>query len=346
MLLVVKTPRGLEYVAAGAIRDRCGDVDIEIRPSGYLGLLIVKGVNKEDLLDIPEIERIIPVLEECKADLNEIVSKAENIVEKIGKFETFAIRTVRRGKKHNFTSTDVNIRLGAKIKELTDADVCLDFPEKAIYVEIIGDRAYIGAIDGKEERKKYTPDKFDSRKILEKISVVQVPYLETLTGAREIGERIGRAAQSFELKELIIAPYGYVDAFELAEFIKGVRKGRASRLEIQRRSYAREVREVPVYVQDLYQTVRDKRRKNNLLIVTDPTGKQIADVKDELKRKIKFAKEVVVFIGSRQGIPKGVFRLADYIIDLAPYITFATEQAIPAAVIALITICEEEEEKI
>ena len=175
---------------------------------------------------------------------------------------------------------------------------------------------------------------------------MQVPYLETLTGAREIGERIGRAAQSFEVKELIIAPYGYVNAFELAEFIKGIRRGKVSRLEVQKRSYARDVRDVPVFVQDLYQTVRDKRRKNNLLIITDPTGVQISKVKDKLKRKIKLAREIVVFIGSRQGIPKGLFKMADYVVDLAPYITFATEQAIPAVLIALITICEEGEDEV
>lgn len=79
------------------------------------------------------------------------------------------------------------------------------------------------------------------------------------------------------------------------------------------------------------------------MIVTDPTGKQIVDVKDELKKDLKYAKEIVVFIGSRQGVPKGVFRLADYVIDLAPYITFATEQAIPATLIALIGVYEEAE---
>ncbi|RLI88091.1 MAG: hypothetical protein DRO98_03675, partial [Archaeoglobales archaeon] len=35
------------------------------------------------------------------------------------------------------------------------------------------------------------------------------------------------------------------------------------------------------------------------------------------------------------------FKLADYVIDLAPYITFATEQAIPSALIALISVFEE-----
>jgi tRNA acetyltransferase TAN1 len=335
----------MEYVAADHIRERLGDVKLEIRPSGYLGLIIVHSDEIDKIKDIPEIETIIPIYITCKADLEEIVSKAEEIVKIAGEFDSFAIRTKRRGKKHEFTSTDVNIRLGAKIKELTNAEVSLDFPDKAIYVEIIGDKAYIGVIDGKEERKKYTPEKVDIRKLLSKISIVQMPYLDDITAAKEMGEKIGRAAQAFEVKELIIAPFGYVNAYELEAFIRGVRRGQWTRLEIQKKAYAREVREVPVYVQDLYQTARDKRRKSFVLIVTDPTGKQISDVKDQLKKDLKYADEVVVFIGSRQGIPKGVFRLADYVIDLAPYITFATEHAIPASIIALIGVYEEAEEE-
>jgi tRNA acetyltransferase TAN1 len=345
-MMLVKTPKGLENVAASYIRERLGeDVKLEVKPSGYYGLILVHSDEREKIEDIPEIERIIPISIVCKADPDEIASKAEEIVKIAGEFETFAIRTKRRGKKHNFTSLDVNIKLGTRIKELTNAEVSLDFPDKAIYVEIIGDVAYIGVIDGSEERKKYRPEKTDSRKLLSKISIVQLPYLEKQKAAVEMGERIGRAAQAFEVKELIIAPFGYVNAFELEAFIKGVRRGQWTRYELQKRAYAREVREVPVYVHDLYQTVRDKRKKRNVLIVTDPMGKQISEIKEKLKRDLKFAKEVVVFIGSRQGIPKGVFKLADYVIDLAPYITFATEQAIPAALIALISVYEEADEE-
>ncbi len=338
VMLLVKTLREMEYVAADHIRERL-NAKLEIRPSGFLGLIIVHSDEIDKIKDIPEIETIIPIKIVCKADVDEIVSKAEEIVEVAGEFKSFAVRTKKRGKKHSFTSADINVRLGARIKELTNAEVDLEFPEKAIYVEIIGDNAYIGVIDGKEERKKYTPEKVDSRKLLSKISLVQMPYLEK---SGEMGEKIGRAAQTFEVKELIIAPFGYVNAYELEAFIRGVRRGQISRLEIQKRAYAREVREVPVYVQDLYQTARDKRRKNNILIVTDPVGKQIKDVKEDLKRDLKYADEIVVFMGSRQGIPKGIFRLADYVIDLAPYITFATEHAIPASIIALISIYEED----
>ena len=85
-MFVVKTPRGLEYTAANLIKEKNEKAEIEIRPGGYLGLLVVKGVKKEDLEKIPEIERIIPVIAECKTNLEDIISKAEEIIEKIARW--------------------------------------------------------------------------------------------------------------------------------------------------------------------------------------------------------------------------------------------------------------------
>lgn len=336
-MIIAKTQRNMEYIAKHAVHEELGDVKVEVRPRGFLGLLIVHSNEIEKLRKIPEIETLIPIVVRCKAELGEITSKASELIEYAGNFDTFAVRTTRRG-KHNFTSLDVNISLGSKIKELTGADVDLDFPDKSFYVEIIGEKAYLGVIDGSEERKKYTPEKKDSRKLLNRISIVQLPYLGSLNAARSMGERIGRAAQSFEVKELIIAPFDYVEITELEAFLGGVRVGKKSRLEIQKRTYSRKVREVKIYLHDLYQVVRDKKKKGNILIATDPTGKQISDIENKLKSELHQAKEIVIFIGSRQGIPKGIFRLCDYVIDLSPYITFATEQAIPAVLIALISV--------
>lgn len=345
-MLLVKTQRGMEYVAASHIKEILDDVKLEVRPSGYLGLIIVhcNADLKEEIEKIPEIETIIPIVIECKAELEEILSKADKIAEELSDAKTFAIRTKRRG-KHNFSSLDVNLDLGDRIRELVNCEVDLNFPDKAVYVEIIGKRAFIGIISKEEERKKYTPDKFDSRKLFSKISFVQMPYLEDTKAALEIGERIGRAAQAFEIKELIIAPHDYVNAFELEYFIKGVRRGQLARYKVQEKAYAREVRKVPILVRDLYQVARDKKRKRNILIVTDPTGKQISDVRSELVRKMKYADEIVVFAGSRTGIPKGIFRLSDFIVDLTPYITFATEQTIPVTLSALLTCFEDDEER-
>lgn len=337
--MIVKTQRGMEYIAASYIKEKLG-VEVEVRPNGFLGLLIVHSKDEEALKDVPEIESVVPAQFMCKADIEEILSLAEKVAELVKGAKTFAVRTKRRG-KHNFTSLDVNLKFGEKIRKLSDAEVDLDFPEKAVYVEIIGERAFLGVIEGSRERKKYRPEKFNSLKLLSKISIVQLPYLEDEKAAYEIGERIGRAAQTFEVKELIISPFGYINAFELERFLKGVREGQRVRYEIQRKAYSREVKLVPVLVQDLYQTVRDKRRKKNVLIATDPTGKQILDVKDQILKSGTYADEIVIFIGSRVGVPKGVFKFCDFVLDLAPYVTFATEHTIPATVIALLTIFEE-----
>ncbi|WP_175059160.1 SPOUT family RNA methylase [Thermococcus sp. 2319x1] len=343
MKFLIKTQRGMEAVAANYIKDALEDAKVWIAPQGYSGLVLVESEDKDaeqKLFDIPEIERVIPVLFEVPATIEDILSVSEQIAAYIKEGESFAVKTKRRG-KHGFSSVDVNVALGGKIKELTNAEVDLTFPDKTVLVEIIGDRAYI-SITGKEEWKKFTPEKIDARKLFKKVTIVQMPYWGDYKACRNFGEKIGRAVQAFEVRELIIAPKDKMDAYELMEFIQGVKIGQESRHQIQREAYPWKVEKVPVSVWDLYQVVRDKRRNKRLLIITDPKGNSVSEVKDSLAKDLYYAKEVVVFIGSREGIPRGLFRYADYVIDLAPYMTFATEHGIPAALIALWTIYEEE----
>jgi len=343
MKFLIKTQRGMEAVAANYIKDLLEDAQVWISPHGYSGLVLVETNDEEaekKFFEIPEIERVIPVLFEVLAKLEEIVNVAEEIAKYIKDGESFAVKTTRRG-KHEFSSVDVNVALGGKIKELTNAEVDLAFPDKTVLVEIIGDRAYI-SIAGKEEWKKFTPDKIDARKLFKKVTIVQMPYWGDYKACRNFGEKIGRAAQAFEVKELIIAPKEKIDAYELMEFIKGVKIGQESRYQIQREAYPWKVEKIPVSVWDLYQVIRDKRRNKRLLIITDPKGHSISEIKENLAKDLYYAKEVVVFIGSREGIPRGLFRYADYVVDLAPYMTFATEHGIPAALIAFWTVYEEE----
>jgi len=340
---LIKTQRGMEAVAGNYIKEALEDAKVWISPQGYSGLILVETDDKnakEKILEVPEVERVVEVLHEVPAKIEDILSVAEDLAKFINEGETFAVKTKRRG-KHKFTSVDVNVQLGAKIKELTNAEVDLSFPDKAILVEIIGDKAYISVV-GKEEWKKYTPEKTDARKLFKKVSIVQMPYWGDYKACKNFGEKIGRAAQAFEVKELIIAPKEKIDGYELMEFLRGVKIGQESRYQIQREAYPWKIEKVPVYVWDLYQVIRDKRRNKRLLIITDPKGHTLTEVKDELAKDMYYAKEVVVFIGSREGIPRGLFRFADYVVDLAPYMTFATEHGIPGALIALWTIYEEE----
>jgi len=339
---ILKTQKGMEGVAAGYVKDALPDASVWPAPMGYSGLVIVETGDEsagEKLLGIPEVERVIPVLLETEADLGKITAGAEGIARLIRGDETFAVRTKRRG-KHGFSSIDVNRVLGERIRELTGADVDLSWPDKVVQVEIIGDRAYISVLPG-EEFRKYTPYKIDARKLFRRLTVVQMPYWGDYKACRSFGEKIGRAAQAFEVKELIIAPKEKMDAFELMEFLRGLKVGQESRYSIQRGAYPWKVDKVPVSVWDLYQVIRDKRRSKRLIIITDPKGPTLAEVKEKLVRDMHYAKEIVVFIGSREGIPRGLFRFADYVIDLAPYMTFATEHGIPAALVSLWEVYEE-----
>ncbi|ASJ01258.1 SPOUT family RNA methylase [Thermococcus gorgonarius] len=339
---IVKTQRGMESVAANYIKEALSNAEVWTSPMGYSGLVLVESEDEtalEKIQEIPEVERVIPVLAEVPAVLDEIVKTAELVAPMIGENETFAVKTKRRG-KHDFSSIDVNRALGARIQELTKADVNLSWPDKVVQVEIIGDRAYVSVVPG-EEFRKFTPDKIDARKLFRKVTLVQMPYWGDYRACRSFGEKIGRAAQAFEVRELIIAPKEKMDAYELMEFIRGVKVGQESRYQIQMEAYPWKVEKVPISVWDLYQVVRDKRRNKRLLIITDPKGPTLAEVGKKLARDMHYAKEVVIFIGSREGIPRGLFRFADYVVDLAPYLTFATEHGIPAALVSLWEVYEE-----
>jgi tRNA acetyltransferase TAN1 len=333
---IIKTQKGLEGIAASYLQEKLEDADIWITPEGYSGLIILKTSDDkavEKLRSIPEIERTIPIHYKTKSRIEKILEKAEKIAEHIKEGETFAIKTKRRG-KHNFTSLQINKKLGEKILQLTNATVNLNLPDKIIKVEIIGENTYISIKKGKKW-KKYTPEKENARKLFHKTTIIQMPYWGKPQIAKKFGEKIGRAAQAYEVKELIIAPKEKMNAEELAEFIKGVKKGQKSRYMIQKKAYPWPTKEVPISLWDLYQATRDKKRKKRTIIMTDPTGKPINTIKENLKKDLRKSKEIIILIGSREGIPRGLFKFADYIIDLTPYITFATEHAIPATLTTL-----------
>ncbi len=345
---IIKTQKGFENIVINHLKTLVKDEFKAIpSPDGFHGVVIVESSKdiRDKILSIPEVERVLKVDFETSADFDSIVNMAEKIKDYINENDKYAVETIKRGEK-DYNSIDINKVLGAKIKDLTNAKVDLNNPDKVVYVEIFKDKAYI-CIEGKDEfkNKKYSEEKENARKLFRRVIVVQLPYLGEKKVCRKFGEAIGRSAQAFEIKELIIAPKEKVDAYELEEFIKGVKIGQNSRYEIQKRAYPFDIRKVKVSVQDLYQVIRDKRRKNRLLIITDPKGEELGKIKDKLSKDLKGKREIIIFCGSREGIPRGLFRFADYIIDLSPKMTFATEHAIPAALIALWTIYSENLDK-
>ncbi len=342
MQIIIKTPLGLEKIAASRAVELVGG-RAEARPRRFKGLVVLDGLDDPDRAaetlerSLPEAEYVLRVLCTARADLEEIARKAAELARgRIGPDETFAVRTTRRG-RHDFTSIEVNVRAGSAIQAATGADVDLGSPDKIVWIEVIGPEVGIAITPGSIVWRKRRPGKPGVIGLLKRISFAQMPYLGE--GAKPMGIRIGRAVQAFELGELVITPHEPVDAAQLAEFVSGVLEGRESRLRVQERTYAREVRAVPVKIQDLYQFVRD--RSGEPLIATDPTGLTVGEARDEIAALFGRRGRINILAGAREGLPKGVLRFATLVLDLCPGITFATEHTVPAVVSALVTCLEE-----
>lgn len=344
--VIVKTPKMLENIAAARIEEVTGCKTLP-KPEGMQGLVLVmcdkepEEVAKAILENIPEAEKVLPIYSTVKTDLDEICEESKKLARKyLSVNETFAVRTVRRG-KHDFTSLDVNVRAGACIQEATGSTVDLEWPDKIFWVEIIKDKAYISITRGDVVYKKAYPGKPDATRFLSKVVIAQMPYLGDYKGARKIGERLGRVFQTFEVNEVYVTPHRPVPADELNVFISGLLDGRKSRYDIQRRAYSREVRKVPVYVHDLYQYVRDAKNRREPIIVTSTKGKYIGEVREELKELFEKNKRVHVLIGSREGVPTGIYRFAELVIDILPGITLATDVAMAAILTAIVNVLTE-----
>ncbi|MCS7139671.1 MAG: SPOUT family RNA methylase [Candidatus Nezhaarchaeota archaeon] len=346
-MIIAKTLIGMENVAATRIKELDPNAKIQVSPQGFAGLLLIESQDEENLLrsinqSVVEVERAFKSVVECRADLKELSSRAAEAVRGlISPDETFAVRTTRRG-RHEFTSVDVNVAVGAAIKEATGALVNLNNPDKVVAVEVVSDRAYVAVYPGSEEYKKFTPHKRPILKVLRRMSIVQMPYLGDERTSKTMGIRIGRAIQTFEVGELVIAFIGPVNAKQLRDFIDGVYEGIRTRYEIQRRVYGREVHKVPVMVQDLFQLVRERANEN--IVVFEPEGSYIGSISGKLRDLLLSGRRVNILVGSREGIPKGVFRFASAVVDLCPGVTIATDFAASSAIIALASLLQAEVE--
>jgi tRNA acetyltransferase TAN1 len=336
--VIVKTLKDYEGVVAEILKENFPGIDILAKPLNFSGLILVGGnVPAEDLAreiksKIPEVERVLPVKMYVPAEMNSIIEAAKKMVSELSGAGSFAVNTVRRG-RHDFTSIDVNVRVGAIIKEGANIPVNLDFPDKVVFVEIVGPHAYMGIVDGSEYPKKIKPGKFQVRGYFKKVSVVQMPYLGDLKASHEMGIRIGREVQTFEVGELIIAPIGAVKANELNAFIKGIFEGIESRYQIQTKSYPHKPHKTQVYIQNLYELVRERAKEP--IIVFEPEGEPINKVSEKLANLVIENERTNFLIGSREGIPLGVYRFANLVIDLCPGVTIATDLAAASALTAL-----------
>ncbi len=340
--MLVKSVLGMERIAAARIREEAPWLHVEPSPRGFRGLVLVYGCRgPEDARvveeRVPEADRVIRVEGVTSATLEDMSRVAAELArDRIKPGECFAVRTVRRG-RHPFTSIDVNVVVGDTIRRATGACVNLSRPDKIVLVEIIGNAAMISVVPGSFEWKKMGPGKKPIYKIMRRIRVVQMPYLGPLEASYKMGVRVGREVQNFEVKELVIAPIGRVEARPLGEFLRGLFEGIESRYEIQRKSYNnRRPWKVPVYVQDLHQFIRD--RSGEPIIVLEPEGKPVSEAREELEEVFRRRGTINILAGSREGIPLGIYRFADLVLDIAPGITLSTEYAVSSALIAIASV--------
>ncbi|AET32800.1 hypothetical protein P186_1372 [Pyrobaculum ferrireducens] len=342
--IIVKTRREFERIAASHIKELLPAAEVTPAPMGYLGVVFVGGLGAErwraaELIaqKIPEADRVLVVEEAVRAEPGDIERAAVEVARRyISPGDTFAIRTTRRG-THSFTSIDINVRVGAAVKEATGAEVDLEEPTKPIYVEIFQDTAAI-CTPATGEYRKMRRDKPLSLQNLRKVALGQFVYEGDEEAVRKMGERIGRAAQTFEVGELTVLLHKPVPAKTLRVFLDAVEEGIESRYQIQIKSYGRSVWRVPVYVYELYQYVRD--RSGEPIVVTDPKGDYITHVKERLAELFR-SKRVNILIGAREGVPPGVFRFASLVVDLVPEVTIATDFVIPSIAIAIVAALEE-----
>ncbi len=343
-IILVKTELGMERITAARIRELGHDIEAIPSPRGFKGLVLVIGdpglrdtLYSEILEKIPEAGKVYPIHFTSPADPDEICRTMEPLIEKyISSSESFAVRTTRRG-RHDFTSIDVNIRVGDCVRRRTGASVNLRRPDKVVYVEIIQGEAYISILPGSIEYHKYGPGKKMLYKLFGRISVVQIPFLGPLDSIREMGKRIGREVQNFEVNELVVAPAGLVDGEQVAYFILSILDGIKSRYGVQLKNYSRKPRRVPVRLMDIYQLVRD--RSSDVIIVFEPEGEYIGKAAEELARLVlKSGRRINLLFGSRQGVPVGIYRFADLVVDIAPGLTLSTDYAAAAGLIALATV--------
>jgi tRNA acetyltransferase TAN1 len=80
-----------------------------------------------------------------------------------------------------------------------------------------------------------------------------------------------------------------------------------------------------------------RERREEPMIVLEPEGLQIRDALPKLRELFSRGGRVNLLIGSREGIPKGVYRIASLVLDLAPGITLSTELAAPSTLATIYT---------
>ena len=156
MNLIVTCARNLESETKQELfekLDEMGDSDPKISITTMSGILTVKTkieptlfVSKirKSILDEPwsirYCLRVIPVQEVCNTDSKEIEERVEKLSGKIQEEETYRISIEKRDS--NISSKELISNIASKIKN----QVSLEFPDKIILIEVLGQKTGIAII--------------------------------------------------------------------------------------------------------------------------------------------------------------------------------------------------------
>lgn len=157
--LLVTVPGGREGDAALELEWALGDA--RVRRAKWRGVLIVKTrLEKDEALerikefDTTAIFKVLPLEKLVRSKKEIIMEEAfEMAKERIKETESFAVRCKRRG---NWISSgkEIEIELGAKIKETLNANVDLTNPDWYVWIEVLGKQTGISVIRPEEIIKK------------------------------------------------------------------------------------------------------------------------------------------------------------------------------------------------
>ncbi|HSG83967.1 MAG: THUMP domain-containing protein [Nitrosopumilus sp.] len=156
MNLIVTCPRHLEPETEEELRDilqEFGDSDIKVTITNMSGILtvdteldpieVVKKI-KEMLLDEPwsvrYCKRIIPIQKVIESKIEEIEKNVEELSNQILEDETYRISIEKRNS--DLSSKEIITKIANKIKN----KVSLEFPDKILLVEILGNKTGISIL--------------------------------------------------------------------------------------------------------------------------------------------------------------------------------------------------------
>lgn len=166
MFFLVTTPIYRQFDAMWELEWALGE-DAYIKKTRYPGVLLARTdlARDEAITALKEYEstaifKVIPLdIMVRMSDKDELLERAMEMArEHISKDDTFAVRCRRRGARMVESSRDVECELGARIVDEIGAAVNLDYPEKTVRIEIMGNRVGMSVLTPEDIISKEVPE--------------------------------------------------------------------------------------------------------------------------------------------------------------------------------------------